>query len=181
MHMQSKIAYSVIYLLIALTLFAVLSSNSVTISAADRLVNVTAPSIAAVDWLNTGPLDNVSLKGKVYLVEFWTYGCYNCRNVEPYIKKWHAKYQQQGFEVVAVHSPEFAHEADITRVSAYLKRNGITYPVAIDNDFAIWKRYSNRYWPAMYLVDKQGKIRYSHFGEGRYAATEAMINALLQE
>jgi thiol-disulfide isomerase/thioredoxin len=181
MQMKIRIAYSVIYLLIALTLFAVLSSNSINTSAADRLANVAAPSIEAANWLNTGPLDNASLKGKVFLLEFWTYGCYNCRNVEPYIKKWHAQYQQQGFEVIAVHSPEFAHEADISKVSAYLKRNGITYPVAIDNDFAIWKRYANRYWPAMYLIDKQGMIRYYHFGEGRYAATEAMIRSLLQE
>jgi thiol-disulfide isomerase/thioredoxin len=179
--MKIKIAYGLIYFLVLLSVLALFNRNSINTSVADSLINVKAPSINAVNWLNTSPLDNSSLRGKVYLLEFWTYGCYNCRNVEPYIKKWYAKYQQQGFEVVAVHSPEFDHEANIKNVSAYLKRNGITYPVAIDNDFAIWKRYSNRYWPAMYLVDKQGMIRYYHFGEGRYAATEAMINALLQE
>ncbi|MDH5409423.1 MAG: redoxin domain-containing protein, partial [Gammaproteobacteria bacterium] len=82
---------------------------------------------------------------------------------------------------VAVHSPEFAHERDINNVSAYLKRKGINYPVAIDNDFAIWKRYSNRYWPAMYLIDKKGQLRYRHIGEGAYGQTEAMIRELLAE
>ncbi len=179
--MKSKIASGVIYLLLLLTLLAVFNSRAIDTSAAERLVNIKAPSITASRWLNSKPLDNSALKGKVVLVEFWTYGCYNCRNVEPYVKQWYSSYQQQGFEIVAVHSPEFEHEADIGNISAYLKRNKISYPVAIDNDFAIWKRYSNRYWPAMYLVDKQGMIRYYHFGEGRYQQTESMIRRLLQE
>ncbi len=180
--MKTKIARGLIYLLLLLmTALAVLNQVSINTHAAERMINVKAPSIKAARWLNSAPLDNQAMLGKVYVVEFWTYGCYNCRNVEPYVKKWHARYRQQGFEVIAVHSPEFAHEADIDKVSAYLQRNAIAYPVAIDNDFAIWNRYSNRYWPAMYLVDKQGMIRYYHFGEGRYDATEAMIRKLLQE
>lgn len=140
-----------------------------------------APSISSNKWLNSKPLELTQLKGQVVMVEFWTYGCYNCVNVEPYVKKWYSKYKDKGFVVVAVHSPEFAHERDINNVSAYLKRKGINYPVAIDNDFAIWKRYSNRYWPAMYLIDKKGQLRYRHIGEGAYGQTEAMIRELLAE
>jgi len=167
--------------LIVLTLVAVFNQRAIDTSYADSLVNIKSPSIVTSNWLNSGPLDNELLKGKVFLVEFWTYGCYNCKNVEPYVKSWYEKYHSQGFEVIAVHSPEFDREADIDNVKDYLQRNAITYPVAIDNDFAIWKRFSNRYWPAMYLVDKKGNIRYYHFGEGRYADSEKMIQTLLQE
>lgn len=140
-----------------------------------------APSISTQQWLNSSPLELAKLKGQVVMVEFWTYGCYNCVNVEPYVKKWYKKYKDKGFVVVAVHSPEFDHERDINNVKSYIKRKGINYPVAIDNDFAIWKRYSNRYWPAMYLIDKKGQLRYRHIGEGAYGQTEAMIRELLAE
>ncbi len=170
-----------IYVLVLLTLLVIFNQRSINTSFADSLIHIKAPSIAAANWLNSAPLNNAALAGKVFLLEFWTYGCYNCRNVEPYVKSWYQKYNQQGFEVVAVHSPEFDREADISNVSEYTKKNGIHYPVAIDNDFSIWNRYSNRYWPAMYLVDKKGVIRYYHFGEGSYAATEKMIQSLLQE
>lgn len=171
----------IVYGLLVLALLTIFNQASINTSFAESLVNIKAPSIASSTWLNTTQLDNAALSGKVFLVEFWTYGCYNCKNVEPYVKSWYQQYHQQGFEVIAVHSPEFDREADINNVSDYLKHNNIHYPVAIDNDFAIWKRYSNRYWPAMYLVDKKGIIRYYHFGEGSYASTEKMIQALLQE
>ena len=140
-----------------------------------------APAISSKQWLNSSPLELAQLKGQVVMVEFWTYGCYNCVNVEPYIKKWYGRYKDKGFVVVAVHSPEFDHERKIQNVRSYIKRKGINYPVAIDNDFSIWKRYSNRYWPAMYLIDKQGQLRYRHIGEGAYEQTEAMIKKLLSE
>ncbi len=140
-----------------------------------------APELLNETWLNAQPLHLADLKGKVVMVEFWTYGCYNCRNVEPYVKQWHKKFAPQGFVVVGVHSPEFDNERDIENVKRYVREHAITYPVAIDNDFATWKSYNNRYWPAMYLIDKQGVIRYVHVGEGEYATTEQKIQALLAE
>lgn len=139
-----------------------------------------APDIGgAGPWFNSPPLSLAQLKGKVVMVEFWTFGCYNCRNVEPYVKKWHERYMDDGLVVVGVHAPEFAHEADGKRVKAYLAENDIRHPVVLDNDYAIWKRWGNRYWPAMYLLNKSGELCYRHFGEGRYAETEAQIQRLL--
>ncbi len=140
-----------------------------------------APELLNETWLNSGPLHLSDLKGKVVMVEFWTYGCYNCRNVEPYIKQWHKKFAPQGLAVIGVHSPEFDSERDIENVKRYVRERGIAYPVAIDNDFATWKNYHNRYWPALYLIDKKGVIRYVHVGEGEYALTEQTIQALLAE
>lgn len=140
-----------------------------------------APDIHGAPWFNSAPLTLAQLKGKVVLVEFWTFGCYNCRNVEPYIKQWQQRYQAQGLSVIGVHTPEFEHEKQADNVQAYLQSHAIAYPVVMDNDFAIWRRYNNRYWPAMYLIDKQGQLRYLHVGEGDYATTEAQIQALLNE
>lgn len=130
-------------------------------------------------WFNSPPLSLAQLRGKVVLVEFWTFGCSNCRNVEPYVKQWRARYADTGLVVVGVHTPEFAHEADPKRVKTYLGKNSITHPVVMDNDFAIWNRWNNRYWPAIYLVNKSGEVCYRHFGEGRYTQTEAVIQGLL--
>ncbi|MGH7961300.1 MAG: redoxin domain-containing protein [Candidatus Binatia bacterium] len=140
-----------------------------------------APEITGQIWLNAKPQRLTNLKGKVVLVEFWTYGCYNCRNVEPYVKEWHRKYGDQGLIVIGVHSPEFSAEREAKNVEHYMREHGLSYAVVIDNDFAIWNRYSNRAWPAMYLIDKQGQIRYVHVGEGRYAETEQKIQTLLAE
>jgi len=115
------------------------------------------------------------------MVEFWTFECYNCRNVEPYIKSWYQKYQTEGFEIIAVHTPEFDRERDVNNVRNYLKQHAISYPVAIDNDFSIWQRFSNRYWPAMYIVDKQGNLRYRFIGEGNYSKIENIIRQLIRE
>ncbi len=141
----------------------------------------TAPELLNDTWLNSKPLHLADLKGKVVMVEFWTFGCSNCRAVQPYVKAWHKKYADQGFVVIGVHSPEFSHEADINNVKNYLQTNDITYPVAIDNDFATWKRYNNRYWPARYLIDKQGIVRQVYIGEGEYRENEQQIQALLAE
>ena len=140
-----------------------------------------APEIADSVWLNGGPTKLAELKGKVVLVEFWTFGCYNCRNVEPYVRDWYKKYREQGFVVIGVHSPEFSYEKDLAKVQAYLRDKDIRYPVPIDNDFATWNRYGNRYWPAMYLIDKRGIIRTVRVGEGGYAETERWIQSLLAE
>lgn len=140
-----------------------------------------APAISSGQWLNTAPLSAQDLSGKVVLVEFWTFGCWNCRNVEPYVHDWYQRYREQGLVVIGVHTPEFDREKKIENVSAYLKKNDITWPVAIDNDYANWNRYGNRYWPAFYLRDRKGSIRYIHFGEGRYRETEATIRQLLAE
>jgi len=146
-----------------------------------KILTQAAPDFNGQTWLNSPPLTLDGVKGKVVMVEFWTYGCYNCVNVEPYVKQWYQRYKSQGLEVIAVHSPEFSHERKIDNVRAYVKRKGIPYPVVLDNDFAIWRRYDNHYWPALYLIDKQGQLRYQTIGEGRYRQTEEMVQALLAE
>ncbi len=144
-------------------------------------VGMKAPDITNPIWLNSEPLRPAELKGKVVMVEFWTFGCYNCRNVEPYVKQWHQKYADQGFVIIGVHSPEFSHEREIDRVRRYIKDHDIRFAVPIDNDFSTWNAYGNRYWPAMYLIDKRGVIRYVRVGEGGYQDTEANIQSLLAE
>jgi thiol-disulfide isomerase/thioredoxin len=154
---------------------------SLAVSGVQAGVGMRAPEISGQTWLNSEPLMLAGLKGKVVLLEFWTYGCVNCRNVEPYIKAWHQKYANQGLVVIGVHAPEFSYERAIANVERYVRERAIQYPVAIDNDFDTWKRYQNRYWPAMYLIDKQGIIRYVSVGEGRYNQTEQQIRTLLDE
>ena len=140
-----------------------------------------APDIVSNTWLNSPPKTIAGLRGKVVLVEFWTFECWNCHNVEPYIKQWHARYGDVGLEVITVHAPEFDRERDPANVRAYLDKAGIKYAVAIDNDFSNWNRYRNRFWPTLYLIDKQGMLRYSKIGEGDYAGTEQRIQSLLRE
>ena len=141
-----------------------------------------APPIAgATHWLNSVPLDAAALRGKVVLVDFWTYSCINCLRTIPYLKAWDEKYRAQGLVIIGVHSPEFAFEKDLHNVERAVRDLGIAYPVAIDNQYAIWNAYQNRYWPAHYLIDAQGRIRHQHFGEGAYAETEQMIQTLLKE
>jgi thiol-disulfide isomerase/thioredoxin len=142
---------------------------------------IKAPTITNETWLNSRPLHDADLKGKVVLVEFWTFGCYNCRNVEPYVKQWYRQYADQGFVVIGVHSPEFSHERDVDRVQHYVTEHEIRFPVTIDNDFSTWNKYGNRYWPAMYLIDKHRVVRYVRVGEGGYRETEHMIQMLLKE
>ena len=144
-------------------------------------VGTPAPEITSPVWLNSEPKRMADLRGKVVLVEFWTFGCYNCRNVEPYVKDWHRKYADKGLFVIGVHSPEFDYEHDIENVKRHIRQNDIQYAIPIDNDFATWDRYGNRYWPAFYLIDKQGIIRYIRFGEGGYDQTERQIRTLLAE
>ena len=132
-------------------------------------------------WLNSPPLTREQLKGKVVLVDIWTYSCINCIRTIPYVRAWAERYKDQGLVVIGVHSPEFAFEKDPANVRKAVADFGIRYPVAMDNDLAIWRAFDNRYWPAHYLADAQGRIRYHHFGEGKADQTEAAIRALLAE
>ena len=160
---------------------AVLAAFMMSAPLAQAEIGKPAPEISGQSWLNSKPLTLAELRGKVVLLEFWTFGCINCRNVEPYIKTWHRKYAGQGLVVIGVHAPEFSYERVLANVQRYIQERGIGYPVAIDNDFAIWNRYKNRYWPAMYLIDKRGMIRYLRIGEGGYPQTEQRIVELLGE
>lgn len=140
------------------------------------------PSLdGAVQWLNSPPLTAESLRGKVVLIDFWTYSCINCLRTLPYLTAWADKYRDQGLVVIGVHAPEFAFEQEVGNVTKAMKKLGINYPVAIDNDFKIWRAFDNQYWPAHYFVDAQGHVRYHHFGEGNYAESEQVIQQLLRE
>lgn len=139
------------------------------------------PIVGAVDWLNSAPLTAEGLRGKVVLVDFWTFGCINCRNALPHVREWHRKYKYQGLVVLSVHTPEFAYEKNIGNVKKAVSDLGVEFPVAIDNDFAIWRAFHNNYWPALYFVDAAGRIRFHHFGEGEYDKSEQVIRQLLEE
>ncbi|CAN7581752.1 cytochrome c biogenesis protein DipZ [Pararhizobium sp. LjRoot255] len=141
-----------------------------------------APSVdGAVEWLNSPPLTTEQLRGKVVLVDFWTYSCINCIRTVPYVRAWAEKYKDQDFVVIGVHAPEFAFEKKIDNAKTAVEDFKIGYPVAIDNDYKIWRAFENSYWPAHYLIDANGQIRYHHFGEGNYRQTEQAIQDLLRE
>jgi cytochrome c biogenesis protein CcdA/thiol-disulfide isomerase/thioredoxin len=141
-----------------------------------------APDFTGIDaWLNSKPLSLGQLRGKVVLVDFWTYSCINCLRTLPHLEAWYAAYHPRGLEIVGVHTPEFAFEHVESNVRAATKRLGVRYPVALDNDYATWKAYGNQYWPAEYLIDRSGRIRHVHFGEGSYGETESTIRELLGE
>lgn len=143
---------------------------------------IVAAPIRSATWINADqPIEWDSLRGKVVLVEFWTYGCVNCQNVIAPLREMYADYKDRGFTIIAVHSPEFSYEKDAEAVRKAVRQRGIQYPVALDNDFAIWKSYFNLYWPAFYLVDQQGFVRYRRVGEGGYDKTRAWIEYLLAE
>lgn len=145
-------------------------------------VEGTLPSLAgATGWLNSPPLDAQALRGKVVLVDFWTYSCINCLRAMPYVSEWAERYRDHGLVVIGVHAPEFAFERSLANVQRAVKDLKVTYPVAIDNDYAIWRGFNNKYWPAHYFIDAQGRIRAHHFGEGNYAQSEQIIRQLLRE
>ena len=133
----------------------------------------------ATEWLNSPPLTAGGLRGKVVLIDFCTYTCINWLRTLPYVRAWAAKYKDQGLVVIGVHTPEFAFEQDITNVRRAVRDMRVDYPIAIDNDYAIWRGFNNEYWPALYLVDGQGQIRHHYFGEGAYEQSERMIQQLL--
>lgn len=140
------------------------------------------PSLdGAVAWLNSKPLRTTGLKGKVVVIDFWTYSCINCLRALPYVEAWSKKYEQDGLVVIGVHTPEFAFEKDQANIAKAIKDLGVTYPVAVDNNYEIWKAFNNQYWPAHYFIDANGTIRYHHFGEGEYDKSEMVIQQLLKE
>jgi thiol-disulfide isomerase/thioredoxin len=144
--------------------------------------NSAAPEFTGIDrWLNSAPLTMQQLRGKVVLVDFWTYTCINCIHTLPYVQNWYQKYKDQGLVVVGVHTPEYPFERDTAKVSAAIKQYGLGYPVAQDNEYATWNAYGNQFWPAFYLIDKKGRVVYTHFGEGDYEHTDAEIRAQLAQ
>jgi thiol-disulfide isomerase/thioredoxin len=142
--------------------------------------NSAAPNFVGISkWFNSGPLAIGDLRGKVVLVDFWTYGCYNCVNTLPYVTKLYETYKDKGLVVVGIHTPEFPFERSPANVQAALKRHGITYPVGQDNDSATWDAWRNQYWPAQYIIDQNGQIVFSHAGEGQYDEIERTVRRLL--
>ncbi|QHS53099.1 thioredoxin family protein [Edaphobacter sp. 12200R-103] len=135
----------------------------------------------ATAWINSAPLTAKQLKGKVVLVDFWDYSCINCIRAFPYIRAWAEKYKDSGLVVIGVHTPEFDIEKERANVQKAVNKYGITYPVALDNNYAVWNAFHNQFWPAHYFIDAKGKVRYEHFGEGEYAQSERWIQDLLKE
>jgi len=141
-----------------------------------------APELTGIDaWINSDPLTLASLRGKVVLVEFWTFGCINCQHVQPYVKAWFDRYAAAGLVVVGVHTPELSFERDLGNVRDAVAKADIRFPVAFDPAFATWDAYRNSYWPAFFFVDRSGRIRHTHVGEGDYDGSEQVIRELLSE
>ena len=140
-----------------------------------------APDFAGGNWINSDPLTLDKLRGRVVLVEFWTFGCYNCRNTLPSVKEWDVKYRERGLTIVGVHTPETDSEYSIENVRREIPSLGIKYAVVTDNDYKTWKAYGVEAWPTIVVIDKQGRIRWLHVGEGRYDETEGVIKTLLGE
>ena len=140
-----------------------------------------APEISSGLWINSEPLTLNSLRGRVVLIEFWTFACSNCRNVLPALKKWDAQYRDKGLTIIGVHTPELDFERDINQLRREVAGLGIKYPVVTDQDYSTWKAYSVEAWPTLFLLDKQGRVRWTHVGEGYYDQTEQVITKLLAE
>jgi thiol-disulfide isomerase/thioredoxin len=138
-----------------------------------------APPVTAAAWINSRPLTEDDLRGKVVLYDFWTYSCINCARTFPELRSWFDRYTRDGLVVIGIHSPEFDFEKIQKNVEDAVKRDDVTWPVALDSDMAIWKKFNNQYWPADYIADRKGHLRYSHFGEGDYTNTENVIRKLL--
>jgi thiol-disulfide isomerase/thioredoxin len=139
------------------------------------------PFEGATGWLGSEPLTPEGLRGRIVAVQFWTYTCVNWLRTLPYVREWAAKYHDYGLTVIGVHTPEFGFERDVDNVRAAAKEMGVDYPIALDSDYAVWRAFANRFWPALYIADEQGQIRYHHFGEGEYAMSEMVIQQLLRE
>ena len=155
--------------------------NPVEMSPEEALAAPAAEFVGLEEWVNSDPLTLQELRGQVVLVDFWTYSCVNCQRTQPYLNAWYDRYRADGLVIVGMHAPEFAFEKVPANVQRAVRDAGITYPVALDNDFATWNAYGNRYWPAKYLIDREGRVRFTHFGEGAYAETETRIRELLGE
>jgi thiol-disulfide isomerase/thioredoxin len=143
--------------------------------------SATAPDLATGEWINSEPLKLQDLRGRVVLIEFWTFGCYNCRNTLPFVKSWNDRYREKGLTVIGVHSPEFDEERKVENLRREVASLGIIYPVVTDNDYQTWKAYNVEAWPTVFLLDKQGRIRWTRVGEGDYNEAERLIQKLLAE
>jgi cytochrome c biogenesis protein CcdA/thiol-disulfide isomerase/thioredoxin len=160
-------------------------TNNERTTSASTLINglflpYKAPEIQGIDaWINSSPLELSKLKGKVILIDFWTYSCINCIRTLPYLKSWYEKYHDKNFIIIGIHTPEFEFEKNLSNVKNAVQKFGIHYPVALDNRYTTWLNYKNRYWPAHYLINKNGDVVYQHFGEGEYDVTENNIRYLL--
>jgi thiol-disulfide isomerase/thioredoxin len=135
----------------------------------------------ATGWLNSEPLTPEGLRGRVVLVDFWTYTCINWLRTAPYVRAWDAKYRDEGLTVIGVHTPEFGFERNVDNVMARSRGFGVEYPIAVDSDYGVWEAFANHFWPALYIADAEGRIRYHHFGEGEYAMAEMVVQQLLVE
>ena len=141
----------------------------------------TAPELTPGEWINSEPIRLKDLRGRVVLIEFWTFGCINCRNTLPFVKSWHNRYQDQGLTIIGVHSPEFDEERKVENLRREVTSLGIHYAVVTDNDYQTWSAYHVEAWPTTFLLDKQGRIRWMHVGEGGYDDAERLIQRLLAE
>ena len=148
---------------------------------ADEMKPLIAPEIVNGTWINSEPLTLKSLRGRVVIVNFWTFGCYNCRNTLPSIKAWDARYRDKGLTIIGVHTPEFEREQNIETVRREVAKLAIRYPVVTDNDNAMWDAYKVQAWPTWFVIDKHGHLRWKHVGEGAYEETEQAIKRLLAE
>ena len=169
--------------LIALILFGCAPQTDSAMSKLASLPDLgPAPELTNDTWLNVdAPLRLANLRGKVVIVEMWTFDCINCQHVMPALKEWHSQYKEAGLVIIGNHFPEFSYERDLENLKTAVVQNDIQYAVAQDNNGVTWQAYKNIYWPALYLIDKQGRIRYIHIGEGNYKETEQNIQALLAE
>jgi len=156
-------------------------SDAMTTLSEDSGASGPAPSIGAKEWINSPALSTEALRGKVVLVDFWTYSCINCLRTLPYLRAWADKYRDAGLVVIGVHTPEFGFEKMPVNVNQAVKDLGINFPVAVDSDYAVWRAYGNRAWPGMYFVDARGQIRHRQYGEGHYEDLERIIQSLLRE
>lgn len=162
-----------------------LSKGSSKLISPDRLQSETkapkAPEFSPGTWINSEPLTIKGLAGRVVLVEFWTFGCYNCRNTLPFVKRWHEQFSDKGLTIVGVHSPEFASEKKVENVRRETASLGVRFPVVTDNDHETWRAYKVEAWPTIFVLDKSGRVRWKHVGEGAYEETERTIQKLLAE
>ncbi len=158
------------------------SSSRMTAQKSNLPIIKKAPELAGLGtWLNGEPMTLASLRGKVVFIHFWTYTCYNCVNTLPHIQGYSVKYKDKPFILIGVHSPEFTFEKSLSNLTKAVRDRGLTYPIVQDNDFATWRAFENQYWPATYIIDAEGNIRYSHFGEKAYDEMDGVIAELLRE
>jgi thiol-disulfide isomerase/thioredoxin len=177
----SKIIIGALALLLAGAVGATIKPVGSKRKETKQMTNHMPPLTGATGWLNSQPLIEAELHGKVVLIDFWTYTCINWRRTLPYISSWAGKYRDQGLIVIGVHAPEFSFEHNAGNISAAAKEMKISYPIAIDDNYAIWHAFGNEYWPALYIIDAQGRIRHHQFGEGGYEESEKIIQQLLAE